>query len=218
MASVNQWTRTVRLHGAAAELFGEVHQLAVESVGEAVRALNVNTRGRFFRYLRETSQQGLGFAVLARKAGDSKVYSLGEDTLRCGLGSMELHFVPMPQGAGDSPILRIVLGVVLVAVAIVAGPAGWAFSGVGAGWLTGGMAGLAAGMGASLALSGVATLITGTPAIGFDDQQKAEGAESRPSYAFSGAVNTAAQGRPVPIGYGELLVGSHVLSAGIRNE
>ena len=36
-----------------------------------------------------------------------------------------------------------------------------------------------------------------------------------PSYLFNGAVNTTAQGHPVPIGYGRLIVGSAVISASI---
>ena len=36
-----------------------------------------------------------------------------------------------------------------------------------------------------------------------------------PSYIFNGPVNTMAQGHPVPIGYGEMIVGSAVISAGI---
>jgi hypothetical protein len=39
--------------------------------------------------------------------------------------------------------------------------------------------------------------------------------ENQPSYAFNGPLNTQAQGNPVPVLYGELIVGSAVLSAGI---
>jgi len=35
------------------------------------------------------------------------------------------------------------------------------------------------------------------------------------SYVFNGAVNTTAQGHPVPVGYGRMIVGSAVISAGI---
>lgn len=41
---------------------------------------------------------------------------------------------------------------------------------------------------------------------------------SRASYVFNGAVNTQAQGGPVPLAYGELIVGSAVASAGIYAE
>ena len=42
--------------------------------------------------------------------------------------------------------------------------------------------------------------------------------ENRPSYAFDGPVNTAAQGNPVPVCYGRLIVGSQVVSAGMMAE
>jgi predicted phage tail protein len=38
--------------------------------------------------------------------------------------------------------------------------------------------------------------------------------ENTPSYIFNGAVNTTAQGNAVPVGYGRLIVGSQVVSAG----
>lgn len=43
--------------------------------------------------------------------------------------------------------------------------------------------------------------------------------ENQPSYAFDGAVNTAAQGNPIPVLYGgPLIVGSQVISAGLTVE
>ena len=42
--------------------------------------------------------------------------------------------------------------------------------------------------------------------------------ENQPSYAFGGAVNTTAQGQPVPIGYGRMIIGGAVISAGITTE
>ena len=42
--------------------------------------------------------------------------------------------------------------------------------------------------------------------------------ENKPSTYFDGAVNTMAQGHPVPLGYGKLMVGSAVISAGLTVE
>lgn len=42
-----------------------------------------------------------------------------------------------------------------------------------------------------------------------------DSAENKPSYNFNGAVNTTAQGNPVPLGYGRMIIGSAVISAGI---
>jgi predicted phage tail protein len=42
--------------------------------------------------------------------------------------------------------------------------------------------------------------------------------ENQPSYFFDGAVNTTAQGQPVPVLFGRLVVGSAVVSAGLTAE
>jgi predicted phage tail protein len=66
-------------------------------------------------------------------------------------------------------------------------------------------------IGASLILGGVSQLITPTPrlSLGTDSPN-----DPRKSYSFSGIQNTSRQGTPVPIVYGETLVGSIVISAG----
>ena len=74
-------------------------------------------------------------------------------------------------------------------------------------------AGLAS-MGAAMALSGVAQLLT--------PQQRLlsvkDGPDNGASYNFNGPVNTTAQGNPVPVIYGEMIVGSATISAGIYSE
>ena len=45
-----------------------------------------------------------------------------------------------------------------------------------------------------------------------------EEASRRPSYVFDGAVNTVEQGHCVPVLYGELRIGSQIISAGISVE
>jgi len=66
--------------------------------------------------------------------------------------------------------------------------------------------------GASLLLGGIAQLLTPTPKVaqGVDQQD-----DPRKSYSFSGIQNTSRAGTPVPIVYGETVVGSVVISAGI---
>lgn len=71
------------------------------------------------------------------------------------------------------------------------------------------LASVAFGIGASLALGGVAQLLAPTPASTKPDEQ------TPASYIFDGAVNVIAQGNPVPVGYGRMIVGSAVISAGL---
>ena len=45
-----------------------------------------------------------------------------------------------------------------------------------------------------------------------------DGPENGASYNFNGPVNTTAQGNPVPLLYGELIIGSATVSAGIYSQ
>ncbi|MEK7492166.1 MAG: tail assembly protein, partial [Pseudomonadota bacterium] len=68
--------------------------------------------------------------------------------------------------------------------------------------------------GASMALGGVVQMLS--------PQAKGLSTKDSPnngaSYNFNGPVNTTAQGNPVPILYGRMIVGSAVLSGGIFAE
>jgi hypothetical protein len=75
---------------------------------------------------------------------------------------------------------------------------------------------IGAALGVALVLSGVASMIAGTPKTLSTDSQAAQEADKLASYQFSGPVNAAGQGNPVPVVYGELIVGSQVVSMGIR--
>jgi predicted phage tail protein len=69
-------------------------------------------------------------------------------------------------------------------------------------------------VGAAMVIGGAAQMLfaSSTP-------KSTDRAENQPSYAFDGAVNTAAQGNPVPVLYGgPLIVGSQVISAGLSVE
>lgn len=70
------------------------------------------------------------------------------------------------------------------------------------------------GLGVSLALGGVVQMLS--------PQQRGLSTRDNPengaSYSFNGPVNTTAQGNCVPVLYGEMMVGSAVVSAGIYAE
>ena len=135
-------------------------------------------------------------------------YDLVVEELHHPAGQKEIKIVPVVAGAGGATG-RIIVGALLIAGAFFTGGA------------TIGLLGLAApiavstvlaGVGITLVLGGVAQLLTPTPKVpqGSDGQD-----DPRKSYSFSGIQNTSRQGVPVPIVYGETLVGSVVISAGI---
>lgn len=180
--------REVRLYGALGRLFGRVHLLAVNSAQEAVRALCVNYPA-FERYLREHSEPGYHVFIGKRNIGETE---LSEPA---GGGDV-IKIVPAVAGAKKGGLLQTVLGVVLIVADLVLFHTGWLTQ-----------------IGAALALGGVAQMLTPIPKTDAGSQ-----ADNKPSYVFSGASNTTAQGSPVPILYGELIVGSAVISAGLSTE
>jgi predicted phage tail protein len=71
------------------------------------------------------------------------------------------------------------------------------------------------GLGASLVLGGVAQALSPAPVQSTTVTERGRDAAKFESFTFSGIVNTAKQGLPVPIAYGRVFVGSAVLSSGL---
>lgn len=200
--------RTIRLYGELGRLFGRVHYLAVHSSAEAVKALGVLFPA-FNAYLASSKDKGLAFAVFYGKR------NIGRDELGHPPGAADIRIAPIVQGSKSGGGLQVVLGIALIAAAsfftggLAAGGAG--LFGAGAAGTTWGAVGM---VGFSLAIGGVAQMITGTQA----KIDSSEAADNRPSYNFSGIKNTITQGNPVPLCYGEMTTGSAQLSLGIRAE
>jgi|688.fasta_scaffold875204_1 predicted phage tail protein len=190
--------RKIKLYGRLAKFIGKrVLEADVSSAAEAVRFLLANWPD----LERHMADQHYRVSL-----GD---YDLGEDELHDPAGGQIIKFVPVVTGAGATG--RIIAGVALVALAIALPGLG---GGVAATIFGTQFSSLALGIGsigASLILGGVSQLITPTPrlSLGTDSPN-----DPRKSYSFSGIQNTSRQGTPVPIVYGETLVGSIVISAG----
>jgi predicted phage tail protein len=111
---------------------------------------------------------------------------------------------------------RIIAGVALVALTVVTGGFGGAAIGLFGAAAPIALGTVAVGIGVSLVLGGVAQLLTPVPQTvpttgSTNDTVK----DPRKSYSFSGVQQTSRAGVPVPIVYGETLVGSVVISAGV---
>lgn len=196
MSSV-QPLRTIRLLGDLGRQFGREHRLAVKTPAEALRALCVLRPG--FRAYVDTHDRH--FRVLVR---DGAVTD-HERELHMQHGP-DAEFTVAPILAGSkSKWAGIILGAALIAFALT-NPFGWAAMSLG----TTTLGSVAFGMGASLVLSGIAQMLAPAP--------KADAPSDKPSYLFNGPVSTSQQGYPVPVGYGELVVGGAVISAGSWSE
>ena len=198
--------KEIRLYGHLARRFGRRHTLDVSTPAEAVRALRAN----FADFEREIIRHPGAYRVVCghERAG------LAATALNDPTGADVIKIVPVIRGAGRG-LGQVVLGGALMAFGYMTGGLGMSFS---AAWAAGGttFAGYVAGsIGFSLALGGVAQMLSPTVKTGGDTPERPE---NKPSYLFDGPVNTITQGNPVPILYGELWVGSQVISAGLSSE
>lgn len=190
--------KTIILLGELGKRYGRRHILDVKTPAEAVRALCANFKD-FAAFVSSSHERNVGYRVLNMRE------DVGEDELH-NPASRQISIVPVVAGAGGS-VGKILLGVALIAAAVLV-------PGLGAVVLFGTttLATVAFSIGVSLALGGVAQMLAPQP----ESQGPQE--EQQPSYVFNGAVNTTAQGQPVPLGYGRMIVGSAVISAGISVE
>lgn len=193
--------RTIRLYGKLGSKFGRVYRLALDSntPAEAIAALCSQIKG-FSAYLAQAKDHGLGFTVFVGKK------NLSQDELLSPSGADDIRIAPVLLGSKNGGIFNIVLGAVLIVVGGFI--AGWSFG-------TASPIGTAiASMGAQMMLGGVVQLLSPQP----KQLKSGDRPDNQPSYVFNGAVNTQAQGNPVPVLYGRMIVGSAVVSAGIHAE
>jgi predicted phage tail protein len=204
--------RTIRIYGALARfLKRRVFRADVANAAEAVRFLLAN-----FPQL----EQHMADQYYEVRVG-SRALQLGDDPaeLHAPTGSKEvISIIPVMAGAGSSGG-QVLAGIGLIAAAIITG--GIASAGVALGGFMGiGTVGtVVAGIGASLALGGIAQMLTPTPELNSGSSYGQDSdTDPRRSYSFSGVQNVSRQGIPVPIVYGEIIVGSIVISAGTSTE
>jgi predicted phage tail protein len=183
--------RKIKLYGALAKFIGQrVLEADVATAAEAVRFLLANWPELEAHMNDQHYRVSIG------------TYDLDLEELHHPAGAAPISFVPVVSGAGATA--RIIAGIALVAFSLLLPGVGAAIGGA---LMT--KIGL---LGAALIIGGVAQLLTPTPTVpqGADTQD-----DPRKSYSFSGIQNTSRQGVPVPIVYGETVVGSVVISAGI---
>lgn len=172
---------TVLLYGHLRKKFGKFHRFDIRTPAEAIRALSANFPG-FQKHLLDHNEPGYHVTV-GREPRDETTLTHPADGV--------IRIIPAVAGRKNG-VLQTILGIVLIVINYV-----WGVP--------------TAGVGISLLIGGIITLLTPVP--------KTKGpAENIPSYGFDGATNTSAQGNPIPICYGEGIVGSQVVSVGLSTE
>lgn len=186
---------TVKFYGNLKQ-FGTEFKFEVKDTAEVIRALCSQIKG-----FRQVLQQGYYKVRIGRDY-------LNPETLEKGLfyclkDGQTVHFTPVIKGAKSGGVFQTILGVALIGVSFFIPAAG----------LLGGVITRAGvfGMGVALTLGGVSQMLTKTPTMGeVDDKEKKQ------STSFSNLGNLVAQGRPVPLAYGQILTGSLVISQGVE--
>ena len=218
----------VCLMGELGERFGAEHTYYnLRNGADAIKLLCINMP-EFKDYLLASEENGIGYQVI--QGGVDFEY---EDLL-LPFGEKELVIVPVLTGSGDAGG-QILAGIGLIALTIITG--GIASAGAALGGLFGiGTVGTAiVGIGASLVLGGVAQILAPQPQVptlgGFGGnfaggssrmgsrnrtngpENVTSGIDGQQSYAYTGAANSVGVGATVPLAYGKVLIGSHLLKS-----
>lgn len=196
--------RTIHLHGRLGKKYGRTHRFDVRTPAEAIRALDANHPG-FSNELIALGEKGYAYRVLHGRRAQIGL-NRPEEILEPASG--DIRIIPEIAGSKKGGLGQLIAGIALVALVYFTGGAA---SGLWNTTIAGAKVGtIVANVGMSLALGGVIQMLAPVA----KSEQASEDTKD-PSYIFNGAVNTMAQGHPVPVGYGEMIVGSAVISAGV---
>lgn len=186
----------VRFYGSLKQ-FGSEFRLDCQTPAEVIHALTSQ-----IPKLRQFIQQGLFTVRVGRDYFDNRYLEKGlsqklkDDAI--------VHFTPTLKGSKRGGLFGVITGVALIAGALALGPLGFSVIGANAAWMVG-------GLGASLLLGGVAQMLTKMPSM-----STGKDADKKQSTSFSNLSNMAAQGRPMPLAYGRIRVGSLIISQGVE--
>ena len=199
--------RKVKMYGELAEFVGHKElEAVVKNPAEAVRFLVTN-----FPKL-EAYMANKYYQVLVGKEDVDK------EDLHNPIGQDDIHIVPVISGAGgNSPFGRILLGAALIGASFLFPGAGMfgttsLFGSSVTGTVAAGIGTALSAVGAGLVLTGVSEMLFPMPKPDMPED------DPRISFSFSGVQNSSRAGTAHPIVYGECMIGSVVISAGIDTD
>lgn len=182
---------TVKFYGYLRKFGNDFKLVDVANSSEALNALYCQING-----LRKDIQTHRFFKVKLGKRYFT-MPTIRDDVLQEMSDGDVLHVIPVIGGSGGA--VQFVVGAVLSVV-------GYAFGWTGIGAVVG-------TIGVGLMASGVAQMLTKTPS---PDNPNRNETEKKQSTSFSNLQNLVAQGRPVPLAYGRIMIGSLIIGKGVE--
>lgn len=193
--------KTLYLYGSLRNTFGESFKMDVATPAEAIRGMCIQLPG-----FEAAIKAGNWRMVRGELDGSDEV---DEEGLQLTLGNQnEMHLIPVLEGA-NSGVGMIIVGIVMIVAAFFTGGASIAA------W--GAMSTMLGGAGLGMAIGGIISATTKIPGATSSSTGN-EKPEDKASFLFDGPTNQSTQGVAVPRGYGRLLCGSIVVSAGLYAE
>lgn len=198
---------TIHLGGKLGKLFGETWRLAVTSPADAIRAIDINLKGKLMAYLVRAGHQKYYKVSLKDRGNLLDGSELGHRS-----GNSDIYIWPTVRNR-SSGAAKLIAGIVILAIVTivtlgVGGAASGAFYTAGTAATVGGAAAtagsltllgtVAVGLATSLILGGIAQLLAPNP-----NDNNGGGLGSN---VFQGTIEGGAQGGCVPIVYGTALV------------
>lgn len=178
--------RKIKLYGKLGKLFGKEWVLDVNTVGEALRAIDINTNGKFQKYL----YNGPGSQIHYKVCVKNKNNFLTKEEINTPYQNGDIYITPTIKGSGKNGLVSTILGVVLIAVgAVINYISSGSGSPVGSYFIIAGIA---------LTLGGIAQMLSPNPST--------NDVERKSSYLFQGNAMTVNQGSAVGTVYGRALV------------
>ena len=209
----------VKLMGELGEKFGTDWHMATSSFRDIFKLIDCQTEG-FKNYIREKAEEGIDFDILN-----------GEELLEDGYSVMLekpkdlVVITPKAAGAGVSDALKIIAGALLIWYGpsflkgfeglVEGGTAQMTSAGAEGTYVVAKAGGATLNTYGQVAAWGVTTLGVGLAMSGVIGYMTPESpSESGDSYLFDGPQNNTKQGVPVPLLYGQLIVGGAITNFG----
>jgi predicted phage tail protein len=189
----------VKLVGEIAK-FGSNWETDCRDIRDIFRLINCQTSG-FRQHLISAAEAGIGYEI---KRGED--YLESEDELLLSLNKEDIIITEVPAGAKGA---GKIFAAIAIAILVIANP-GTLFFTPGVAGAAGSLTAIgqfAVGLAVNLALTGIAEIMAPGPE---SDSQQEQG------YLFDGPTNNVQQGLPVPVCYGELLVGGAPISLSFK--